>query len=502
MVVYMPTSVGNEANYRGATPPTVDLGINLFATQFSHETDSFDNLYDIAIVDSVSETLTATDSTFKIKNGSGTIRAAGSTSSGAEITLTATPTADTSADVIDAVNASGAAVAISYDVEVTGHTPGTAVTVDIFIGTGLVVNGFYHDGAAMTRVFDKGSLADGTYYYDEVSGYLTFMTTSFSVFSAVVEKLTNWIQLADTSWYNTSATTFTLNSATELAGLAKLTKNGNNFSGKTIVLGDDIDLNGLEWTPIGVTGKPFLGAFNGGNHTISNLSCNMPEASRVGLFGTMWQKSGGVKNLTIHNATVTGDAYVGALIGQSGSQVVENINITGLVKLEAMGGGVACIAGYNQYGRVENITIDVDAGSYVKGYLSGGVLGHSPEGKSNTNLIRRNIVSNIDVYGTTHNSGGLAGISSYYATFENCVITGNVYLTQADARNIKIGGIVGTWSVTGTRNLMLTDCSFTGKLYVVGNEVTNPLHGGLVGARYDAGETGSLIIDGVTYTTD
>ncbi len=47
MVVYMPTTVGNEANYaEGADVPVINLGLNLYATQFTSEEDSFDNQYD------------------------------------------------------------------------------------------------------------------------------------------------------------------------------------------------------------------------------------------------------------------------------------------------------------------------------------------------------------------------------------------------------------------------------------------------------------------------
>lgn len=47
MVVYMPETVGNEANYaKGEAVPTIDLGINIFATQYSYEEDSFDANYD------------------------------------------------------------------------------------------------------------------------------------------------------------------------------------------------------------------------------------------------------------------------------------------------------------------------------------------------------------------------------------------------------------------------------------------------------------------------
>ena len=47
LVVWMPTTVGNEANHMtGKTAPSINLGINVVATQYTHEEDSFDNTYD------------------------------------------------------------------------------------------------------------------------------------------------------------------------------------------------------------------------------------------------------------------------------------------------------------------------------------------------------------------------------------------------------------------------------------------------------------------------
>ncbi len=48
VVVYMPSSVANDANYRGDNAPSIDLGINLIATQLMNEEDSFGNDYDAA----------------------------------------------------------------------------------------------------------------------------------------------------------------------------------------------------------------------------------------------------------------------------------------------------------------------------------------------------------------------------------------------------------------------------------------------------------------------
>ena len=47
IVLTMPETVGNEANTRlGEELPYVELGIRLYATQYTHENDSFDNQYD------------------------------------------------------------------------------------------------------------------------------------------------------------------------------------------------------------------------------------------------------------------------------------------------------------------------------------------------------------------------------------------------------------------------------------------------------------------------
>ena len=46
VVVWMPTTVGNEANHNGTKIPEIQLGVNLVATQDTVEEDSFDNTYD------------------------------------------------------------------------------------------------------------------------------------------------------------------------------------------------------------------------------------------------------------------------------------------------------------------------------------------------------------------------------------------------------------------------------------------------------------------------
>lgn len=135
-----------------------------------------------------------------------------------------------------------------------------------------------------------------------------------------------WNGTTDTSWYenNKDATEFSIGTAAELAGLAKLVNDGTNFSGKTIKLTKDIRLNeqdvptgGHEWTPIGKYArrakKPFSGTFDGQGHTISGLYINLSNRSGnlyQGLFGYC---SGGI----VQNLIVTGSVAVTVSTGAS-----------------------------------------------------------------------------------------------------------------------------------------------------------------------------------------
>ncbi len=56
MVVFMPNDVGNDANHNGENIPEINLGINIFATQDTVESDSFGKDYDADnAVDSIAE---------------------------------------------------------------------------------------------------------------------------------------------------------------------------------------------------------------------------------------------------------------------------------------------------------------------------------------------------------------------------------------------------------------------------------------------------------------
>jgi len=141
------------------------------------------------------------------------------------------------------------------------------------------------------------------------------------------EVIDTWDGTVDTSWYNDTDTEFTLTTAEQLAGLAKLVDDGNTFAGKTIKLGACLDLNKTIFEPIGdASSADFSGTFDGDNHIISNLrqDCN---SKHLALFGAVYE--GTVKNLVLDNALIENDGsgYAGGIAAYAGAANFENITL-------------------------------------------------------------------------------------------------------------------------------------------------------------------------------
>ncbi len=126
----------------------------------------------------------------------------------------------------------------------------------------------------------------------------------------------------------------TIASANGLVAFANSVNAGAQKKGETIVLTADIDLGGMEWTPIAYFNEEaFLGTFDGQGHTIknfkvSNFTYNNPNDG-VGLFG--WIGCGTdqahVKNLTVENASIKGEHYAGVIVGYVQSGSIENCHV-------------------------------------------------------------------------------------------------------------------------------------------------------------------------------
>ena len=256
----------------------------------------------------------------------------------------------------------------------------------------------------------------------------------------------------------------------QLRALATEVNGGTTFSGMQIKLSNDIDLKSEEWTPIGRKDKAFQGTFDGCGYTISNLQIergvnNSSSNADMGLFG--FTSDGKVMNFTLYNAFVKAGIDVGAIAGTPYTSSYSNITLAGDVKVEGYS-YVGGMFGKNVYKGMENLTVRVNEGSYVKAESEtyrtyvGGVIGFMGEG----NIIISNVESNINVTGSTCDVGGITGIAHYGNTFENCICTGNVTLVNANdaGDQLEIGGIAGVWMNSSAGKVTLRKCNFTGTL--------------------------------------
>lgn len=216
-------------------------------------------------------------------------------------------------------------------------------------------------------------------------------------------------------------------------------KNANDLkklvnSDATFQLKNDIDMSGIEWTPI----EGFTGMLAGNGFTIKNLTINA-SSSNVGLFSTL---KGTVQNLKIENASITvsgRNENVGILCGDLEGTAI-NISVSGVVDAS----------------KCTNV---------------GGVFGIA-ERSINPDLSLSNLSNAASVSGLT-NVGGIAGyVSLAYvdATLDGLTNTGKITAGEDAA-----GGIIGRlFSDTGLSSwpiVLIVDCENTGDVegrYYVG----------------------------------
>lgn len=170
---------------------------------------------------------------------------------------------------------------------------------------------------------------------------------------------------------------------------------------KSVILEKDIDLTGVEWTPVGSDmNTGYAGEFNGNGKFIYNLVVES-DASNVGFFGGLAEKAK-VHNVKFANAQVTatsGAAYAGVIAGSS-------------------------------MGKIESCNV---RSSQVAGHYAGAIVGN--------NSVQVNECNALDVQVTaTYAAGGIAGVN--YGKIEYCTLSGHSTIV-ANGNSPRAGGIVG-----------------------------------------------------------
>ncbi len=191
---------------------------------------------------------------------------------------------------------------------------------------------------------------------------------------------------------------YEIRTADDLRLVSYMVRNGENFSGDTLEMRADIDLEGKAWTPIGganeTSSYQFRGTFDGRGYRIYNLKSNESDYGYGGLFGSI--NTGTIKNLGIESGMIVGSKRTAAIAGY-------------------VGGGSLISNCYNK----ATVYAPTNIGSFV-GYLTGKNI--RIENCYNVGLI------SSKSYGTT--VGGLIGGISSSTTglrIKNCYSIGYFY---------------------------------------------------------------------------
>lgn len=169
------------------------------------------------------------------------------------------------------------------------------------------------------------------------------------------------------------------------AGTPWETKKTGTLASKYIQVAD-IDLQGLDWQPIGNGATPFSGVFNGGKFTISNLTISESNSNNyLGLFARIESSVSEVEfsNIILDSANIAGSGYYSGVLAafvnseSDGEINIENVNIISAVNSSSSSyaGGLIGLNVGNIKG-IKNTNVDLDAGMGEKGSVAG-LVGYS-----------------------------------------------------------------------------------------------------------------------------
>lgn len=205
-----------------------------------------------------------------------------------------------------------------------------------------------------------------------------------------------------------------------------------NQPGVVFKLMTDIDLsdfiaenfNDEGWTPIGSSSSnSFQGKFLGNNHKITSLTINKPNKDYIGLFG--YVSNATISDLKLECQNISGQSYVGCLVGQSEESTISGISVTN-TEIHASSSYLGGIIGYANKTSLNNSSY---VGKVIGAEKVGGVVG------TFFDETISNIKSTANVEATSV-VGGLIGIGRKF-TGTNCKVIGNIQGTET------IGGCIG-----------------------------------------------------------
>ena len=210
------------------------------------------------------------------------------------------------------------------------------------------------------------------------------------------------------------------------------------FEGQTIELAGDLDMQDVEWTPIGYETKEngasiyaFAGTFDGKEFTISNLTVTTEKNSNAGLFGATNYAT--IKNLTLKDVNINGHYKTAAFVADAWCTTVDNCHVTG--------------------GTVTSTPWEIKPNVYDDANNVGGIVGYlcgQPDAAAVTNCT-------VDGVAITafRKIGGIVGVASFRkdnygepsATITGCTVS-NTTIT-ADMTEMRYDGYVTRQAAIG-----------------------------------------------------
>ena len=229
---------------------------------------------------------------------------------------------------------------------------------------------------------------------------------------------------------------YTVTSAEGLKNIAKLV-NEEWKLGINITLTADINLKGIDWTPIGKDdNKAYTGTFDGNGKTITGLTVTTSD-QYAGLFGYL---SGTVKDVTLKDVKIESDngvGYAGGVAGWSFGGKIENCSVSGSVSGSGMNGNAGGVVGSQYKGSITGCSSSatVNAGS-----IAGGVAGATNNGATLTACYATGSVSVENNATNAAYAGGVVGNNGGFSTLQACYAWGSV----TGSGSVYVGGVTGS----------------------------------------------------------
>ncbi|GAB5409767.1 MAG: hypothetical protein BalsKO_21320 [Balneolaceae bacterium] len=199
--------------------------------------------------------------------------------------------------------------------------------------------------------------------------------------------------------------------------------------------------NGAGFSPIGSSSTRFKGTYNGNGHSITGLTINRPSTDYIGFFGFI--DSASIDKVSLSSLTISGNQYVGGLLGLSFNEsFITQSTTTGTVTgaSDYVGGLAGSFISFSDsLGSFSNnsSTATVTGASQI-----GGLVGFM-----NINGTIQNSDATGDVNGLNEVGGFIGQVSPYNTVIKNSYATGNVISSGAGviaSTGVGVaGGLVG-----------------------------------------------------------